>query len=271
MPFTPAHVAAVLPFVGRARPGWAVPSALVIGSMVPDALYFVPVRSDREFSHSLAGILTLDLALGLLLVGLWRVVAAPVLRDLVPLEVHDRVPAPRRPTSREWLWAGPGLVLGSLTHVVWDGFTHSNGWAVRLLPVLTETVVRGQPAFKLAQYASGLVGVVLVVGFGLRALAVSSPDHRDSPLATPMERTTAWLALVVVPVLSALVFAVSAERAGASTEVILYTAVVRGVSALGVVATGVAVWWHCWVRPHGAPPAEPTSATSTGRTTGRSG
>ena len=76
MPFTPAHVAAVLPLVGKGRPKWAVPSALVIGSMVPDLLYFVPIRSDRTLSHSLTGIVTFDLALGLLCVALWRVVAA---------------------------------------------------------------------------------------------------------------------------------------------------------------------------------------------------
>ena len=112
MPFTPAHVAAVLPVLGRRRPRWAVPSALAIGSMVPDVLYFIPMNSHREFSHSLTGVLTLDLALGLLFVGLWRIVAAPVVRDLVPTTVRARIPAPHRPTAHEWRWAWPGWSSG---------------------------------------------------------------------------------------------------------------------------------------------------------------
>src|SRR6478672_2270456 len=84
MPFTPAHVAAVLPVVGRERPRWVVPCALVVGSMVPDVLYFVPLGDYRAVSHSLRGLVTLDLLLGLVLSGLWRGAAAPVLRDLAP-------------------------------------------------------------------------------------------------------------------------------------------------------------------------------------------
>ena len=38
MPLTIAHPAAVIPFA-RVRRGWAVPSALVIGSVAPDFAY----------------------------------------------------------------------------------------------------------------------------------------------------------------------------------------------------------------------------------------
>jgi hypothetical protein len=255
MPFTPAHVAAVLPVLGRRRPQWAVPSALVIGSMVPDVLYFVPINSHREFSHSLTGVLTLDLALGLLFVRLWRMVAAPVVRDLVPTAVRARIPVPRRPMAHEWRWAGPGVVIGSLTHVCWDAFTHGDGWGVRHLHFLTDPLVGGLPTFKVAQYGSGVVGVLLVLGYGLRALAKASPDHDNSPLATPQERTAAWLVLLVVPVVSGLAFVVGAEVAQLGTEVLLYVAVVRGVGGLGLALAGVAVWWHLRVRPRGPGPA----------------
>jgi hypothetical protein len=251
MPFTPAHVAAVLPVVGRERPRWAVPSALVIGSMVPDVLYFVPISSHRNFSHSLLGVLTLDLALGLLFMGLWRVVSAPVVRDLVTFAIRARIPVPHHPTAHEWRWAGPGVVIGSLTHVLWDAFTHSDGGGVRHLPVLTDPLVWGLPAFKVAQYGSGVVGVVLVLGYSLRALTDTPADNDDSPLATPLERSSAWLVLLVVPIVCALTFTVAAMVAGVCTEMLLYVAVVRGVGGLGLAVTAVAVWWHRWVRPRG--------------------
>lgn len=247
MPFTPAHVAAVLPWVGRRRPGWVVPSALVIGSMVPDLLYFVPIRSDRNLSHSLTGLVTLDLALGLLFVGLWRVVAAPVVRDLAPAIVRRRLPVPPAMTRRDALWSVPCVVLGALTHLVWDSFTHANGWAVERVPFLTADV--GLPVFKLAQYSSGLVGCAVVLAHCLRSPEALGSRGSGPPRATQPERVTVRTLLAAAPVVCALAFAVPALLVGTQTEMLLYVAVVRGVSGLGLVACAVAVWWHVKVRP----------------------
>ena len=249
MPFTPAHVAAVLPLVGlsrqqRGRPRWVVPSALVIGSMVPDLLYFVPIRSDRNLSHSLTGVVTLDLVLGLLFVALWRVVAAPVVRDLSPGRVRRKLPVPPPPTLPEALWAVPGVVLGALTHVGWDSFTHANGWVVQRVPFLTEDV--GLPVFKLAQYGSGLVGCALVLAYCLRSPDLSTPG--EPPRAGGRERVAALALLVVSPVVCAVAFALPAWVVGTQTEMVLYIGVVRGVSGLGLAACAVALWWHLAVR-----------------------
>ena len=250
MPFTPAHVAAVLPLVGlsreqKGRPTWVVPSALVIGSMVPDLLYFVPIRSDRHVSHSLTGVVTLDLALGLLFVALWRVVAAPVVRDLSPDFIRRRMPVPLPGTRREALCSMPCVVLGALTHVVWDSFTHANGWVVQRVPFLTEEF--GLPVFTLAQYGSGVVGCAVVLDYALRSPARPSGADRP-PLTTAGERGIAWLLVVVLPVLAGLAFALPALGDGTTTEMLLYIAVVRGVSGLGLTACGLAAWWHLTVR-----------------------
>jgi hypothetical protein len=247
MPFTPAHVAAVLPLVGQRRPRWVVPSALVIGSMIPDLLYFVPVRSDRNVSHSLTGVVTLDLALGLLLVALWRLVAAPVVRDLSPGRVRAKLPVPPPVSLRAALWAVPCVVLGALTHVVWDSFTHANGWVVEQVPLLTKETGLGLPVFTLAQYGSGLVGCALVLAHALRTPdQVSGPD--TEPLTSAGERGVARTLLVVLPLLSGLAFALGARGDGTTTEMLLYIAVVRGVTGLGLTAAAVALWWHLTVR-----------------------
>jgi hypothetical protein len=246
VPFTPAHVAAVLPLARKDRPRWAVPSALVVGSMVPDVLYFVPIRSDRSFSHSLTGLVTLDLALGLLFVGLWRAVAAPVVRDLSPGPVRSRVPVPPAATAREALWAVPCVVLGGLTHLVWDSFTHANGWMVQRISLLTEEL--GLPLYQLAQYGSGLLGCAVVLAYALRVPAASGSADQAPSLTTRHERLAAWLLLTVVPVGCAVAFALPVRGDGTTTEMLLYVAVVRGVSGLGLVALAVAAWWFAVVR-----------------------
>lgn len=243
MPFTPAHVVAVLPLVGRGRPRWASPAALVIGSMVPDVLYFVPIRSNRNFSHSLTGLVTLDLALGLVFLALWRWVAAPVVRDLAPSWVRQRLGTPGLVTWVDGLWAVVGVLLGGLTHLVWDSFTHGDGWAVQRIPVLTAEV--GVPVFKLAQYGSGVVGCAVLLAYCLRLPPAPGPG--TVPRSTGRERRVAWAALVVAPVVVGLAFAVSAWLGHEVTEMLLYVAVVRGVSGLGLAAAAVAAWWHLGV------------------------
>lgn len=251
MPFTPAHVAAVLPWVGRERPPWAVPAALVVGSMVPDVLYFVPISSHRQFSHSLEGVLTLDLALGLLFVGLWRLVAAPVVRDLAPVTVRTRMPPPSAPTPAQWRWSVPCVLLGALTHVVWDAFTHVDGWVVRRVPALSDAGLGGLPAFKLAQYGSGVLGTALVLAHVLRPLARAPGAHPGTSQATAPERRAAWAVLVLAPVVAGLGFAVAGLSSELTSEMLLYVVVVRGISALGLAATAVAAWWHLRILPRG--------------------
>lgn len=245
MPFTPAHVAAVLPLVGTRRARWVVPSALVIGSMVPDLLYFVPIRSDRNVSHSLTGVVTLDLALGLLFVVLWRVVAAPLVRDLAPGRIRSKVPVPPPVRVRAALWSVPCVVLGALTHIGWDSFTHANGWVVERVPFLTADV--GLPVFKLAQYGSGLFGCAVVLAYCLRSPDVPEMSGQERR-STHRERVAAVALLAVVPVAGALAFALPAWSSGTPTEMVLYIAVVRGVSGLGLATCAVAVWWHLAVR-----------------------
>ncbi len=55
MPFTVSHVAAVLPLaVGRSG-RTLVPTALVIGSIVPDLPYFVPPYRGSDWTHPRTG------------------------------------------------------------------------------------------------------------------------------------------------------------------------------------------------------------------------
>ena len=153
MPITPAHVAAVLPLLGRRR-AWVVPAAWVVGAMSPDLVYFAPVGNVRSYSHSLLGLLTVDLALGALLLVAWWAVVGEAARDLLPAGARRRVARPEVPRGR-WGWVVVGLVGGSVTHVVWDAFTHRDGWGSRLTG-LRDAVWAGQPATSVLQDASGV-------------------------------------------------------------------------------------------------------------------
>ncbi|UUU21269.1 DUF4184 family protein [Streptomyces sp. DSM 40750] len=227
MPFTLSHAAAVLPALrgnGTAR-GPLVPSVLVAGSFAPDTTYYMAsvLPEAMEFgdvTHSFAGVFTVDVLVTWALVGLWLALREPLVA-LLPRGRQGRVAAlvrcgagTRRFSPSLVLWWYVSAALGSLTHVVWDAFTHLDRWGMRLFPVLGEEIA-GSPLYWYLQYGGSAVAAVVIAVFVTLAL-------RRQPAAPPMG----------VPVLS------SADRwvAGA----------VIGGCALVAAVQRVINWWTHW-------------------------
>lgn len=155
---TLAHPAAVLPLRRSGMPM----AALVIGSMVPDVPLFMSWSSGYEVSHSLAGVFTVDLLGALVLLYVWNGVVRDALVDLAPDLVRVRVPARHRLSRRQWLLAPGAAALGAVTHVAWDSFTHPGRWGVTHV-VWLRADLGPLPLFKWAQYASGVIGLAVVL------------------------------------------------------------------------------------------------------------
>ncbi|MGW1881889.1 DUF4184 family protein [Streptomyces sp. NPDC001970] len=213
MPFTLSHAAAVLPGIrrnGTAR-GPLFASALVAGSFSPDMTYFAAsvVPGAMEFgsvTHGPVGVLTADVAITAVLVGLWLTIRDPLVA-LLPRGWQGRVHTllrgrawRERPWTSAALWFYVSAVLGATTHVVWDAFTHVGRWGVRMLPVLGE-VVAGFPLYTYTQYGSsalGLVGMVWFTASALRRLPVTTPRPPASvPVLGRGERRAAMAVLAV--------------------------------------------------------------------------
>ncbi|MEU9142903.1 DUF4184 family protein [Streptomyces sp. NPDC048349] len=197
MPFTLSHAAAVLPAVrrtGRAR-GPLVASALVLGSFAPDTFYFADavvggVMSYGAFTHSLPGVLTADAALTAVLVAYWLLLREPLVA-LLPRAWRGRVHAFVR--GEHWrgrqlralaLWFYLSAVAGSLTHVVWDSFTHLDRWGTNALPALGEPLAFGLPLYSYLQYGSSAAAACALVWFAATALRRIAP--RPVPASVPV-------------------------------------------------------------------------------------
>lgn len=92
MPFTGSHLAAVLPLM---RSRWLVPSALVIGSMVPDLPYYLPLPVTATLTHSPLGVLGVNVMLGLVALALWHGLLARFLAAISPVRLRERLSRPR--------------------------------------------------------------------------------------------------------------------------------------------------------------------------------
>ncbi|MFE0189453.1 DUF4184 family protein [Streptomyces sp. NPDC058989] len=224
MPFTLSHAAAVLPAIrrdGTAR-GPLIPSALVAGSFAPDMTYYADtaVPGAMEFgdvTHSLTGVLTVDVLVTAALVGGWLLLREPALA-LLPRAWRERTHTllrgrPRRPRGPRELaalagWFLVSAVLGAATHVVWDAFTHPGRWGTRLVPGLND-IVGGLPVATYVQYGTSALALLAMGWFGWSALrgaggpagaVAAAPDPGAVPSLTVGLRLllTAPIALCVV-------------------------------------------------------------------------
>lgn len=170
MPFTGSHPAAVVPLL---RLG-LVPSALVIGSMAPDLPYYAPLPVASTLTHSAAGVIGIDLLMGLAVFALWQGLLAPAVVAVSPTGLRDRL-GPGLPVPARQHVASLGaiallvasLTIGAATHVVWDAFTHADRWGTEHVPWLNQ--VHGPfEGYRWMQYASGLVGAAVLGVAGAR-------------------------------------------------------------------------------------------------------
>lgn len=169
MPFTLAHPAAVIPLYRRVRRFTALP-ALVIGSMVPDFDYVIPLGVDRSFSHSLWGLLFYCLPAGFAAYFVYHGLIKPVVLSLLPRQVLLRLP-----TSSGGTWYPDlpiwvvmlSILVGVTTHLAWDSFTHAGAFFVARLPILGASLfeIAGYPVYtyKLLQHGSTVLGLGLIV------------------------------------------------------------------------------------------------------------
>lgn len=188
MPFTLAHPAAILPFRK-----YGVLSALAIGSMMPDTMYFLPfIPRHQGYGHTLPGLFLYCVPGGLVLLWLFHAVLKRPLISLFPAGQQGKLIA----ASQDFRFGPAGrfalivasVFVGAVTHIVWDSFTHANGWGALTFPVLRRpvTVIPGF-AFSLAeilQLVSTIVGALILLFYYRRWLrSVDEPAAvRQVPL-----------------------------------------------------------------------------------------
>jgi hypothetical protein len=247
VPFTISHAAAVLPLqrTGNSRLPLA---ALMIGSMSPDFAYFLPVVVNRASSHDLEGIFLFCLPVGLALWLLFtRLIERPTIA-LLPVAWRQRVPRSDTTLSvRGLALASLAVVLGALTHIGWDAFTHAGTPVTDAFPFFHATVLtaEGQPVrvYRVLQYLSSVLGLV--------ALAWWAWNLRHAPLAnrhaaevhdslTDRVRVVALLTVAIASAVSALVG--YASNLHGPFEARMFHLLIGGMAGCGIAWLAVAIW-----------------------------
>jgi len=222
MPFTLAHPAAILPLRGL-RYLRTVP--LIIGAMTPDLPYYVPARFGliRPETHSVTGSFTTCLVLGYAALGCVFLLRRPLTALLSArarwLCLSALAPFSRRPL--EWALAPVSIILGVWTHLLWDSFTHDEGWMVRRVAALSAEVsflgYNGTVCHALQYLSSAL---------GLAAMAVwywRLPTPAAAPADPGAPRSSVGPVLMLVAAAAILIGGVQATQAFSHAPVIYHT------------------------------------------------
>jgi hypothetical protein len=182
-------------------------TAAVIGSMVPDFGMLFPRIPARWETHSLLGLFTFCLPVGLLTYWLTQILIKPAVLETLPDHAYVRLrstePAPSLSRPCTWVLVTGVLLFGALTHLVWDGFTHENARGVRSIPLLGYygPDFDGHPMaiYRWLQLVSSVVGLAIVIA-ALIAWVRHAPVQKEPPARRlPRGERGIWLGLYLVP------------------------------------------------------------------------
>jgi sorbitol-specific phosphotransferase system component IIC len=161
MPFTVSHAAAVLPLHRHTK----LPlTALMVGSMAPDFGYFFSHEASRELTHSFTGLFIFALPAGLFV---WLFYVAFLEKATITLlsdRWHTRFAHTDAITLPLIARASIAILLGAVTHLLWDAVTHRYTFVTNALPILAEPTpgLAWLPIYHLLHFLSSVVGLVIL-------------------------------------------------------------------------------------------------------------
>ena len=199
MPLTFAHPAAILPFSRKSK--YINFSALVFGSMAPDFEYFLRGQPMGEIGHTFTGFVLFNLPLVTFIYFIYHIFVHQILFNHLPTFLQDpyvkKVDSTIRVKVVVFCYSA---LFGMLTHVVWDSFTHINGYMVLKFPALFTHSYNMYgftiPLYKFLQHGSTLFGITMILVY-MYYRALSQRKHNDTPVS-PKHKLVFWSSIFLL-------------------------------------------------------------------------
>jgi len=164
VPFTVSHAAAVLPLYRLSKHKLPL-TALMVGSMAPDFGYFFSHEASRALTHSFTGLFIFALPMGLFV---WLFYVAFLEKATITLlsdRWHTRFAHTDAITLKLVARASIAIILGAITHILWDAFTHRGTFVTDALPALLGATpgFPWLPIYHLLHALSSVAGLLILV------------------------------------------------------------------------------------------------------------
>lgn len=166
MPFTFSHPSIVLPFLKSNK---LSATGLIIGSMCPDFEYFIRMKVQSDMSHTFLGLIFFNLPVGLLAALLFHQIIKKTLIENLPDFLQNRLQILKNTKWMDYLKSNffyvlISILIGAVSHIFWDSFTHKTGYFVKQIPFLLNGV-NNIPFYKILQHSSSLIGMIFILRY----------------------------------------------------------------------------------------------------------
>lgn len=177
MPFTLSH-AVLAPPLSKLSGNRLPITALAIGTMTPD-LYRLLVKTEIHLNHQFKGIIYPDLLVGLLFCFLWYGLYRPFLFKFLglnkPLNINSIS------TFIQFLiWMILAIIIGTATHIIWDGLTHLDFRTFAFKTFLAQPVTLFQhtyPMHRILQIGCSAIALPFLAWMGMHYFFKYRIDH----------------------------------------------------------------------------------------------
>lgn len=207
MPFTFSHPAIML-FLKKLSPRIFYFPVAIISSMAPDFEYFIRLRPISSISHSLVGVFVFDLPIAILVWLLWEKLLKRVIIPHLPKPFDKNFSGHVK--SRYQLNSLRSItilifsaLIGILSHLLWDLFTHNSNALRTYLPRLLDTInISGYSIsyFHLLQQISTVIGLLIVI---IALLIYKSESYQK--LISKIAKIFFWSLTALITLLSMLI------------------------------------------------------------------
>ena len=227
-------------------------SALVVGSLAPDFRYFLNLAPRSHIGHSFKGIFIFCLPVGLAVLWIFQQIMKRPLISLAPRSHQERL----IPLTKPFSWGGPrrfalivaSLLVGAISHLAWDAFTHDRGLVVRNVPdmrVPLEEFGTHRPLYNVLQHGSTLLGLAFLIFWYWRWFKRTPPQ----PVPLYLQISTGkkrWIvgSILALSISLAAVYAYFYSYHISSFGLFVGAFVVTCVSLIYLSTLGFSLWWH---------------------------
>ena len=142
-----------------------------MGSMAPDFEYFIRMKGFSRYSHTWTGLFWFDVPLSIILLFIFHNLVRDTLIENLPFSFNVRLSAFQNFNWNKYFQENiavviVSLVIGVASHLVWDDFTHTGGYFVRVIPFLNGDVNLFNHNISIAeilQYVCSAIGLLVML------------------------------------------------------------------------------------------------------------
>ncbi|NOU91918.1 DUF4184 family protein [Paenibacillus sp. LMG 31456] len=205
MPFTLAHPAYAFP-LKYISPKYYSLTGLVLGSMAPDFEYFYHLEPYQSIGHSIWGLCIQAIPICILLAVIFHYIVKESLALHLPSlfnmnqRAYNILGEWKLNSFNAWIIFLSSVIVGFISHVTTDAFTHAGGLFVVHFSSLREVIIFNLPNYKMLQYGLSFIGLFAILGVVIYYLNSSNPRAEGMPKITRRNKLLFWIYIITTSV-----------------------------------------------------------------------